>query len=123
LGNREKIDYVKETFGDSDDIGIMCHFIGERELLSKHFSRAKLYSSSAHAEGVDLSHLKHFIIYSSDYSGSKFIQRRDRIVNINGSNTNTVHHLLVKGAISEQVYNKVSKKEDFNNKTYERKAI
>lgn len=120
LGNKEKIEYVKETFGDNKDVGIMCHFVGERVLLRKHFRFAELYSSSSHAEGVDLSHLKHFIILSSDYSGSKFIQRRDRIVNINGSNTTIVNHILVKGGISEQVYNKVSKKEDFNNSTYNR---
>ena len=44
--------------------------------------------------------------------------RRDRIVNITGSNTTVVNHILVKGAISDQVYKKVSKKEDFNNSTY-----
>jgi len=123
LGNTEKIDYIYNTFGDTEDVGIMSHFIGERRLLEKHFKKAKIYSSSAHAEGVDLSHLNHFIILSSDYSGSKFIQRRDRIVNINGSNTTTVNHILVKKAISEQVYKKVSKKLDFNNSTYERESI
>ena len=123
LGNTEKVDYIKDTFGDSEDIGIMCHFVGERKLLEKEFKHAKIYSSSSHAEGVDLSHLKSFIILSSDYSGAKFIQRRDRIINVNGSNTLEVHHILVKGAISEQVYKKVSKKEDFNNSTYARTAI
>ena len=118
LGNTEKIDYIKETFKDDEDTGIMCHFIGEQLLLKKHFKNAQIYSSSAHAEGVDLSHLKNFVILSSDYSGSKFIQRRDRVINTNGSNTTTVHHILVKGAISEQVYKRVSKKEDFNNSTY-----
>lgn len=119
LGNREKIDYIKANFGDSEDTGIMCHFIGERQILEKEFKHAKIYSSSSDAEGVDLSHLKNFVILSSDYSGAKFIQRRDRIININGSNTLVVHHIMVKKAISEQVYKKVSKKEDFNNSTYE----
>jgi hypothetical protein len=119
LGNNEKIDYIKKTFGDSEDIGIMCHFVGERQKLEKEFKYAKIYSSSAHAEGVDLSHLKNFIILSSGYSGAKFVQRRERVININGSNTLTVHHILVKNAISEQVYKRVSKKQDFNNSTYE----
>ena len=123
LGNNEKIDYILKTFGDTEDTGIMCHFVGERQKLEKVFKQAKIYSSSAHAEGVDLSHLKNFVILSSDYSGSKFIQRRDRIINTNGSNTTTVHHILVKDAISEQVYKKVSKKEDFNNSTYESLAL
>ena len=123
LGNTEKIDYIMKTFGDTKDVGIMCHFVGERLLVAKHFKYAQIYSSTSHAEGVDLSHLKHFVIMSSGYSGSKFIQRRDRIVNINGSNTTTVNHILVKRAISEQVYKKVSKKEDFNNSTYEANSL
>ena len=123
LGNREKIDYIKANFGDSEDTGIMCHFVGERQILEKEFKHAQIYSSSSHAEGVDLSHLKSFIILSSDYSGSKFIQRRDRIININGSASLEVHHIMVKNAISEQVYKKVSKKEDFNNSTYESASL
>ena len=81
LGNTEKIDYIKKEWGDADDIGIMCHFIGERLLIKENFKKARIYSSNAHAEGVDLSHLRVFIIYSSGYSGAKFIQRRDRIIN------------------------------------------
>ena len=123
LGNNEKVDYIKKTFGDTEDTGIMCHFIGEKLKLEKEFKYAKIYSSSSHAEGVDLSHLKNFVILSSDYSGAKFVQRRERIININGSASLTVHHILVKGAISEQVYKKVSKKEDFNNSTYERTSV
>jgi len=123
LGNTEKIEYIKKTWGDTEDTGIMCHFIGERLLLEKHFKKAKLYSSNAHAEGIDLSMLHSFIILSSDYSGAKFIQRRERIININGSNTLDVHHILVKKAISEQVYRRVSKKQDFNNETYERAKL
>ena len=123
IGNTEKIDYIMEVFGDEPTTGIMCHFIPERRLLAKHFSKAQLYSSKAHAEGVDLSHLKYFIVLSADYSGSKFIQRRDRIINTEGSNTLTVHFILVKKAISEQAYKSGSKKEDFNNSTYVRQAI
>jgi hypothetical protein len=123
IGNNEKVDYIMKEFGDNEDTGIMCHFVGERIKLEKAFKKAKIYSSSSHAEGVDLSHLKNFVILSSDYSGAKFIQRRDRIINTNGSNTLTVHHILVKSAISEQVYKRVSKKEDFNNSTYEAVAL
>jgi hypothetical protein len=123
LGNTEKVDYVKKVFGDNKGVGIMSHFIGERNILAKHFRHATIYSSNAHSEGVDLSHLDYFIIFSSDYSGAKFIQRRERIINTEGSNTLEVHHLLVKKAISDQVYKRVSKKQDFNNSTYEQETI
>ena len=98
----------------------MSHFVHERELLKKHFKNAVIYSSNANAEGVDLAHSKHFIIYSSDYSGAKHIQRRERIININGSNTLKVIFLLVKSAISQQVYAATSKKLDFNNAMFKR---
>lgn len=120
VGNLEKINYIKKHFGDTVDISIMSHFVHERELLKKHFKNAAIYSSNANAEGVDLSHSKYFIIYSSDYSGAKHIQRRERIININGSNTLKVIFLLVKGAISQQVYAATSKKLDFNNAMFKR---
>lgn len=123
IGNSEKIDYIYNTFGDTEDVGIMAHFIGERVKLKNKFKRAQIYSSTSHAEGVDLSHLKHFVILSSDYRGSKFIQRRERIVNMSGTASTTVNHIVVKGAISEQVYNSVSKKMDFNNKVFEQTLI
>lgn len=120
VGNLEKINYIKKHFGDTEDISIMSHFVHERELLKKHFKNAAIYSSNANAEGTDLSHSKYFIIYSSDYSGAKHIQRRERIININGSNTLKVIFLLVKGAISQQVYAVTSKKLDFNNAMFKR---
>ena len=123
LGFNEKIDYIYNTFGDTSSVGIMCHFVGERNKLIKRFKNAIILSSTTHAEGVDLSHLSHFIILSSDYRGSKFIQRRERIINSNGSNTLIVNHILVKNAISEQVYKRVSKKQDFNNSTYRRLKV
>ena len=42
LGNTEKLDYIKTTFGDSDTLGIMCHFIAERILHEKHLRKAKI---------------------------------------------------------------------------------
>ena len=120
VGNLEKINYIKKHFGDTADISIMSHFVHERELLKKHFKHAVIYSSNANAEGTDLSHSKYFIIYSSDYSGAKHIQRRERIININGSNTLKVIFLLVKSAISQQVYAATSKKLDFNNAMFKR---
>lgn len=123
LPQATKAEYIKQKFGDTEDIGIMCHFIAERTKLRQIFKHAQLFSSNAHAEGVDLSYLKHFIIYSSDYSGARFVQRRERIANINGSNTTTVHHILVKKAISDQVYAMVSKKRDFNNATFIEETI
>ena len=122
-GNLEKIKYIKKIWGDHKSLAIMAHFIGERELLDKHFKYARILSSTSHAEGVDLSDFQDFVIYSSGYSGSKFIQRRERTVNLNQTSASTVNHLIVKKAISEQVFFTCSKKHNFNNETYQRKYL
>ena len=118
LGNLEKINYIKKHFPDNFDTTIMAHFIQERELLAKHFKKAQILSSMANSQGIDLSHSKFFIVYSESYSGSHHIQLRERIINVNGSKTNKVIYLLVRGAVSEQVYKVTSNKMDFNNSLY-----
>jgi len=117
------ITYIKANFDLSKPTIIMAQFIQQQLLVQVWLPEVEVVSATSKAEGVDYSHIDNFIIMSSGYSGSKFIQRRDRIVNINGSKSLTVHHILVKKAISEQVYKKVSKKEDFNNSTYESQSI
>jgi hypothetical protein len=119
----EVIKYIKENFDLSQPTVIMAHYINQQNLIKALLPNVEVVSSTSKAEGVDYSHVKNFIILSSDYSGAKFIQRRERIININGSNTLLVHHILVKKAISEQVYKRVSKKQDFNNATYERSKL
>lgn len=105
-------------------IGIMSHFKAEQEWLKEVLPQAEIYSSNAHAEGVDLSYLDYFIIYSQDYSGAKHIQRRRRIANSEKDNSNLeIYYLLVKNAISEQVYKAVSNKLDFNNNVFQRLTI
>ena len=113
LDNTEVVDYLKATFGDTPDVGFMCHFKATREKLKAHFKYAKFYSSNAHAEGVNLSSLKHFVIVNSDYSGAKFIQRRERATNIKRKTPVVVHHITTNGGISKAVYDTLSNKKDF----------
>ena len=114
LKNTEKMDYVYDTFGDTVDVGIMSNFPQERVKLRERFKHATIYSSQADAEGVDLSHLKHFVIISSGYSGIKHVQRRERIVNIKGSKSLTVNHIVASGAMSSNIYKVVQRKHKFN---------
>jgi len=123
LGNTEKIDYIKNNFNLTEQVGIMCHYIGEQKLLKIAFPNAEIYSSTAHAEGLNLSHLDHFIIYSEGPSGAKHVQREDRCVNLSKTHSTTVHYLLVKHAMSEQTYECTSKKQDFNNKNFTKRKL
>lgn len=112
--NTEVVDYLLETFGDTPDVAYFTHFRSTREKLSQHFKRAKLFSSIAHAEGVDMSHMKHMVIVNTGYSGAKFTQLRERVTNMNRTSEALVHHIVTDGGISREVYDMVSQKKDFN---------
>lgn len=118
LPNNEVIEYLLRTFGDSSDIALMAHFHSTRQKLFARFKHAHIYSSTAHAEGVDLSHYRHFVIVNADYSGAKFVQRRERLVNVKKTGESVVHHIVTNGGVSSLVYDMTSKKRDFNLKCY-----
>jgi hypothetical protein len=120
LPNTEVIDYIKKTWGDSEGLALMAHFRSTRMKLEKHFPKASIFSSVAHAEGVSLADFAHFVIVNSDYSGAKFVQRRDRGVNLNKHTDAVVNHIVTDGGVSKYVYTAVSKKLDFTLQNYRR---
>ena len=109
MGNTEKIDYIKQTWGDKENVAIMYHFIGECKKLRNHFKHAEILQATTHAEGISLMHIEHLIIYSQDYSTSKHTQRRARQANMKRDSPIIVHFLLVNKGISEEVYDTVSR--------------
>lgn len=122
--NAEKIDYILDTWGDTDDMVIMYHFKTEKFKLEKYFGQATLLQASSFAEGVDLHHYEHLIVYSQDYSTAKHSQRMARQANAKRTTPITVHYLLVKNAISEQAYKTVAEnKTNFVDKMYVRRAL
>ena len=120
LPNTEMVDYIRKKFGDSPDVAIMCHYHATRDKVKKHLPKCHVYSSDGHAEGVNLSHYKHFVILNTGYSGAKHVQRRDRIVNINRTTEANVHIMVAEGQLSELVYEAVKDKHDFNLSMYRR---
>ena len=112
--NTEMVDYVRQHFGDAPDVAVMSHFRSTRAKVAAHLPNVHVYSSDGHAEGVNLSHYKHFVILNTGYSGAKHIQRRDRGTLMGLTEERQVHHLVAKGQLSEKVYAAVSKKHDFN---------
>jgi len=118
LSNNEVVHYLFNTFGDTPDVGFMVHYHSTRLKLAQHFKHAQIFSSNAHSEGVNLSHLKHFVIVNSDFSGAKFIQRRERITNLNRTTAAVVHHIVTDAGISNSVYAILSNKKDFTLSLY-----
>jgi hypothetical protein len=114
LGNNEKADYILANWGDSKELAIMYYFKADYIKLSKMFSNATLLQATTYAEGIDLSHFKHLIIYSQNHSTAQHTQRRARQANINRKEEIKVHYLLVKNAVSHKAYKQVSiNKKDF----------
>lgn len=114
LGSTEKVDYILKTWGDTDDLVIMHQYKADKVKLERYFKNATILQSTSYAEGIDLHKYKHLVMYSQDFSTAKHTQRRARQANRAREDDIIVHFLLVKKAVSEQVYKTVSlNKKDF----------
>jgi hypothetical protein len=124
LANEERVRYIKEHFGDTEDVVIMYNYIAERTKLEQHFKKARILQATSNAEGVDLSMHKHLVIYSMNFSTSKYTQRRARQANEERKEEINVHYLLTKKAVSSQVYRTVAKnKRNFVDSVFERTKL
>jgi len=120
----EKIDYIMKHWGDTKDIAIMYQYIGEGIKLRQWFKYAKILQATSNAEGVELSHIQHLVIYSQDFSTARHTQRRARQASMQREWPITVHFLLVKKAISCQVYKTVSiNKVNYVDSRFERETL
>lgn len=114
LPNMEMVDYIARNFGNHPGVAVMAHYRSTRAKIRTHLPHVTVLSSDGHAEGVDLSKYEHFVVANSAYSGAKFVQRRERGVNMNRKDNPVVHHLVTDAGISQDVYNAVSQKRDYN---------
>lgn len=106
-------DYIKQY--PKQKIAVMSYFIKEQEYLSNNLPQnCKVFSSTKYCEGVDLSDFDIYILYSFGYSGAKFTQLRDRIVNIAKDKQTYVIIPLIEKSIGQDIYNVVSQKRNFN---------
>jgi len=120
LPNREKIDFILEHFGDKSDTVIMYNYVQEEIKLKEVFKKALILQADRFAEGISLKDYKHLIIYSMSWRTSKYIQRRNRQADFTRKEPIRVHYVLVKGGISEYVYDCVAvKNKNFNARMYE----
>jgi len=124
LANEEKVEYIKQHWGDSEDLVIMYNYIAEKDKLERHFKKACILQATSYAEGVDLHKYAHLVIYSQDFSTARHSQRRARQANKKRDTPITIHHLLVKKAMSHQVYKTVSvNKKNFVDSVFEKVAL
>lgn len=113
-GNTEKIDYIKQTWGDHEKMVIMYHYKEEEHLLKHHFKRARVLQADTWAEGVSLKEYDPLIIYSMSWRTSKYIQRRARQADKEREEPITVHYVLSR-KVDERIYDAVAiKRVNFN---------
>jgi len=102
----------------------MYQYKAEKLKLEQHFKNASILQATSFAEGVDLSHKRHLVIYSQDFSTARHAQRRARQASKSREDSIVVHFLLAKKAISDQVYQTVSiNKKNFVDSVFERTEL
>lgn len=120
----EKVDYILEKWGDTEDLVIFYHYKAEELLLNRRFKKARILQATSFAEGVDLHKYKTLVIYSMDFSTARYSQRRARQCNMKRDEAIDVHYLLVKNGISESVYTTVAiNKKNFINSYFTKQGL
>ena len=110
LGNTEKIDYIKEHWGDTEDMVIMYQYKEEEYLLNHHFKKAQILQGDRFAEGISLKHVNNLIIYSMSWRTSKYIQRRARQADLERTEPIIVHFILTEDKVDRMIYEAVVEK-------------
>jgi hypothetical protein len=124
FANHEKIHYILDKWGDTENLVIYYHYVAEGQKLRNTFKHAQILQATSYAEGIDLAHVETIVMYSQDFSTAKHTQRRARQASQDRDKPITVHFLLVRKAVSEQVYTIVSvNKMNFVDSVFERNYL
>jgi len=130
--NTRKAEFIRDYF-EGKKLAIFYYYVEELELLKLVFPNStsdlnefnktdkhyigQQYSS---ALGVNLSKADCLIMYNIGYSGTNFIQARDRLTT-KDRKENDVFFIFGKGSLTEKIYNVVSQKKNFTEKMYLKK--
>jgi hypothetical protein len=129
--NTRKAEFIRDYF-EGKKLAIFYYYVEELELLKLVFPNStcdlnEFNTSDKHyigqqyssALGVNLSKAHCLVFYSFGFSGSMFIQARDRLT-VKGRTSNDVYFVFGKGSLTEKIYKVVSQKKNFTLKQYER---
>src|SRR5690606_20037209 len=126
-----KVRFIAERFKDKK-IAIFYYYKAELEMLLNFFgdnittdleefnaTDKNLALQQRTAEGMNVSVADCLVYLSFGFSGKDFVQSLDRLT-IRGRKDNNVYFIFENGGITEKIYNRVSKKEDFNSRQFMR---
>jgi hypothetical protein len=130
--NTRKAEFIRDYF-EGKKLAILYYFVEEFELLKlvfpnftsdlDEFNRTDKHyigQQYATAMGVNLSKAHCLVFYNFGYSGTNFIQARDRMT-VKERPVNDVYFVYGKGSLSEKIHKTVSQKKNFTLKMYVRK--
>ena len=124
-----KVRFIAERFKDKK-IAIFYYYKAELEMLQNYFgdnittdldefnaTDKNIAIQQRTAEGMNVSAADCLVYLSFGFSGKDFVQSLDRLT-IRGRKDNNVYFIFENGGITEKIYNRVSKKEDFNSRQF-----
>lgn len=124
-----KVRFIAERF-KGKKIAIFYYYKAELEMLLNFFGDnittcldefnnidKNIAIQQRTAEGMNVSAADCLVYLSFGFSGKDFVQSLDRLT-IRGRNDNNVYFIFENGGITEKIYNRVSKKEDFNSRQF-----
>ncbi len=98
-----------------ENVAIFCYYRAELEYLQKYLPKVSIFHYTRHAEGIDLSHFEKMIIYTANFSATKFSQVRSRLCRKDRTKPIIVEWLVLENSISSKVFESVhTKNENFN---------
>lgn len=124
-----KVRFIADYFKDKK-IAIFYYYQAELEMLEIFFgddittcldefnnTDKNLALQQRTAEGMNVSAADCLVYLSFGFSGKDFVQSLDRLT-VRGRKDNNVYFIFESGGITEKIYNRVSKKEDFNSRQF-----
>lgn len=104
---KAELDMIQKVFGDN-----ITTCIDEFNNTYKNFALQQSVT-----EGMNVSAADCLVYFNFGFSGKNFVQSLDRLT-IRGRKDNNVYFIFESNGITEKIYNRVSKKEDFNSKQF-----
>lgn len=124
-----KAQFIFDHFRDKK-IAILYYYQAELEMLKNVFgddittcldefnsNKKNIALQQKTTEGMNVSSADCLVYFNFGFSGKDFVQSLDRLT-VRGRKENEVYFIFENGGISEKIYNKVSKKEDFNSRQF-----
>lgn len=124
-----KVRFIAERF-KGKKIAIFYYYKAELEMLQNYFGEEittcldefnntdkNLALQQSVTEGMNVSAADCLVYFNFGFSGKNFVQSLDRLT-IRGRKDNNVYFIFESNGITEKIYNRVSKKEDFNSRQF-----